>query len=155
MCTIPYYNIMLKFGWGSIFVIWRVIPVCWYVHSWTLNCWYSPWNKHLCMLCIIHNVLYVYYNFIYCTFEQSWSRQSTLHTTATPLPVNSDCPRSPQPQPISPPPLLPLLIMTVIASVQPVYHPPLAACTTIACVLYRGAAVKIALRPALQKTTGT
>ena len=99
----------------------------------------------------------MYYNFMYCTFEQSWSRQSTLHTTtATPLPTNSDStPRSPQPQPTSPPPLLPLLVMTVIASVQPVYHPPLAACITIAYVLYRGAAVKIALRPALQKTTGT
>ena len=44
-CAQYHYDIMLKFGWGSIFVIWRVI--CWYVHSWTLNCWYSPWNKHL------------------------------------------------------------------------------------------------------------
>ena len=113
-------------------------------------------NTYACYALYIMYCMYIIISYI-VLLKQSWSRQSTLHTTtATLLPTSLDStPRSPQPQPTSPPPLPPLLIMTVIASVQPVYHPPLAACTTIECVLYQGAAVKIALRPALQKTTGT
>ena len=89
------------------------------------------------------------------TCEQSQSRQSTLHTVATPLPTNSDnTPKSPQPQLPSPPPLLPLLITTVIASLQPVCHPPLAACIIIVCVLCQEVAIKVALHPVLQEPIG-